>query len=235
MNKQNSGQKSQQHDSSPAEILPYCVCNAILHLMRGRFITFITNVRPALFMTRLLLCFALLFSFSTAHAAGSYTLEFEYHPSHLHNPDTADNASDVSHAITRHYDGFRDPSDTVDTVLFIDGLKRVVQTKKDQTVAGTSMMVASGRVIFDYVGRVVEQHYPDIELKGNDRVFNSFADPVTPTRYTYDVLDRQTQIQIPDRSITQMYYGFGSDRHGLLQFETRVVDAERKEKRTYKA
>ena len=69
-------------------------------------------------------------------------------------------------ALTRHIDTFRSATDPIETALFTDGLKRVVQTKKDGTVspvagtAATDVMVVSGRVIFDPFGRTVEDSIP---------------------------------------------------------------------------
>jgi hypothetical protein len=68
------------------------------------------------------------------HIVGPYeqgqataTLGFEYHPEAV-----------VPYAITRHVDkdagGNTKASETIDTILFTDGLKRVIQTKKDATV-----------------------------------------------------------------------------------------------------
>ena len=129
----------------------------------------------------------------SAFAAGSYTIEFEYHP------ETVGGA--VPHAVTRHYDSFRSPVDTVDTVLFTDGLKRVVQTKKDQTVNGADMMTVSGRVVFDFIGRVKEQRYPTASPKGMDRTFIASPDSVTPTRYTYDQFGRTVRIVGPYQTL----------------------------------
>ena len=191
-------------------------------------------IKVTIFVLFMLPCL-LLGHASVSSAAGNYTIEFEYHPAHLNNPGSGSSfSSDVSHAVTRHYDGYRQAGDTVDTVLFIDGLKRVVQTKKDQTVGDQDVMVVSGRVKFDFAGRVIEQRYPTIENKGSDRVFNRPADSVRPTLYAYDVLDRQTSIQLPDANYTTMTYGFGPNRNNQIQFKTVVRDAENKEKRTYK-
>src|SRR5262249_41894059 len=54
---------------------------------------------------------------------GSATIRFEYH---------AD--ATVPWALTHHLDTFRDVNDPIDTVSFIDGLGRMIQTKKDATV-----------------------------------------------------------------------------------------------------
>lgn len=51
---------------------------------------------------------------------------------------------------------------TIDTVLIADGLKRVLQTKKDATVHGDdNLMIVSGRVTFDGLGRTVRTNGVD--------------------------------------------------------------------------
>src|SRR5262245_2459726 len=78
------------------------------------------------------------------------TISFEYHH------DAA-----VPWALTKHLDNFRGPAATIDTVLFTDGLERVLQTKKTATThAGPDspardVMVVSGRLTFDSLGRTV--------------------------------------------------------------------------------
>jgi hypothetical protein len=70
--------------------------------------------------------------------------------------------------VQKHIDLFRDPTgaDTIDTLLFTDGLKRVVQTKKDASIftgdgsRPQDSMIVSGRVAFDHVGRTIAQCYP---------------------------------------------------------------------------
>ena len=62
-----------------------------------------------------------------------------------------DAAQDVQH-----------PGDPIDTVTFIDGLGRVIQTKKDLdrdangTGTATTGMSVSGQVLFDTRGRVAQ-------------------------------------------------------------------------------
>jgi YD repeat-containing protein len=115
------------------------------------------------------------------------TMHFEYHPEAV-----------VAWALTRHFDSFRDASgaDTLDTVTFVDGLPRVIQTKTDATLhSGPDMgvndvMVVSGRQKFDFLGRTVEQFYPRTEPLGTPGVFNAvFDDEAQPTRTQLDVLD----------------------------------------------
>ena len=172
--------------------------------------------------------------------AGIVTIDFEYHPD-----------ADVPWALTRHIDRGIEfdlqenkitvpyKPDTIDTVLFTDGLKRVLQTKKDGTVQVgndddfADVMIVSGRVTFDFMGRTIEQRYPVTEPLGTPGVFNREVDTIEPTKTAYDVLDRTTQVTIPDQTSTAMAYGFGNDRNGDLQFKTRVTDANGIQKASY--
>lgn len=164
-------------------------------------------------------------------AEGRPTIDFEYHPE-----------AEVPYAITRHVDrtagGVRD--DTMDTVLFIDGLKRTVQTKKDASVVTApgqdpqQVMTVSGRTVYDFVGRGVAHYYPVTEPKGPaNTAFDTAVDTVQPTRQTFDVLDRVTRTTIPDNTFSTMSYGFGPDRAGVTRFETVTTDANAKQRRTY--
>jgi RHS repeat-associated protein len=155
------------------------------------------------------------------------TLSFEFHPE-----------ADIPYAITRHVDkdadgGYKN-SGTIDTILFTDGLKRVIQTKKDASVlenasAPQDRMIVSGQVSFDAFGRTIAQRYPLTEPKSSEVVngrFNPGIDTsVPPTLMDYDVLDRNTKTTIPDATFTTIAYGFGPDRSGAIQFETVVTDA----------
>src|SRR5262249_9967123 len=84
-------------------------------------------------------------------AENRVTIAFEYHPE-----------ADVPYAVTRHVDRQADGTvrpDTIDTVTFVDGLKRPIQTKKDAAVstgpgsAPADVMVVSGHVNYDFLGR----------------------------------------------------------------------------------
>jgi RHS repeat-associated protein len=166
------------------------------------------------------------------------TITFAYNPKlQVSNSPETYPAVDLSWALTQHIDTYRDLSDPIETVLFADGLGRVLQTKKDAEIrdAGnyTDAMVASGRVNFDFVGRQIEQFYPVQEALGNQSIFNPTYDAVTPTRTTYDILDRPLTITIPDGSATQMAYDFAADRNGQTQFHTSFTDAEGKQRETF--
>jgi RHS repeat-associated protein len=161
--------------------------------------------------------------------SGHATLRFEYHPE-----------APTPWARTRHLDVFRNVADPIDTVLFTDGLKRVLQTKKDISLftgpmtAPVDVMSVSGRIIFDAFGRAIAQYYPVTEALGNPGMFNAAYDSIAPTRTAYDVLDRTTRIILPDNTVATLAYGFGNDRNGLLQFQTIVTDANGKRKVSYR-
>ncbi|GAA2207343.1 hypothetical protein GCM10009850_028010 [Nonomuraea monospora] len=158
--------------------------------------------------------------------AGKPTIAFEYHPE-----------ATVPYAVTRHLDRAPDgavKADTIDTVTFVDGLARVVQTKKDARIAGADGMTVSGRTVFDEFGRTVEQYYPLSEAKGAANVrLNAAFDRVYPTTSSYDVRDRLLQTVLPDGTSSTTAYGFGDDRSGAKQFSTAVTDAEGNTKATF--
>ncbi|WP_189077520.1 SpvB/TcaC N-terminal domain-containing protein [Mangrovihabitans endophyticus] len=159
-------------------------------------------------------------------AANHPTVDIEYHPEAV-----------VPYAITRNVDRNADGSfrtNSIDTITFTDGLGRVIQSKKDATLDGVEAMTVSGHVEYDFAGRVVASSYPVTEAKGPlSTRFTTKIDPVTPTRTSYDVLDRATRTVLPDGAATSAAYGFGLDRDGITQFTTAVTDANGATTRTY--
>lgn len=162
---------------------------------------------------------------------GKVTIDFDYHPE-----------AAVPYASTKHLDraatGVR--ADTIDTITFADGLKRVLQTKKDASVAASpgaapaQVMTVSGRLKFDFLGRAVEKYYPVTEAKGTaNTTFNAAFDAVAPTKDTFDVLDRSVQTVQPDGVTTSTGFAFGADRAGTPRFEQTVTDGNGKQRRTY--
>jgi len=152
-------------------------------------------------------------------AAGlPYTIRFDYHP-----------LSTVPWAHTAHYDPAH-PGNDMETVTFMDGLGRLLQTKKDGALfqgkgkGDVEQMIVSGRVLFDGLGRESAAYYPVTEDKGSDSVFNAGFDNITPTRTTYDVLNRVLTTTLPDGAVTARVYGFAGDRAQQTQFSTRTTD-----------
>ncbi|MDO9384542.1 MAG: SpvB/TcaC N-terminal domain-containing protein [Hyphomicrobiaceae bacterium] len=160
------------------------------------------------------------------------TISMEYHP--YANAQLTFDPAFKPWAKTRHLDQDRNVNDFIETVTFIDGLTRVTQTKKDLALhaGGTAgnvtsdVMVVSGRAKYDGFGRVIEQSYPVTEAIGSGPVFNPAYDGVTPTKTTYDILDRPLTVANPANEVTSFVYNFGPDRAGQQQFRTRVTDAK---------
>ncbi|MEV8438665.1 SpvB/TcaC N-terminal domain-containing protein [Actinosynnema sp. NPDC051121] len=157
---------------------------------------------------------------------GRVTIDFEYHPE-----------APVPYAVTRHADrtatGYRD--DTIDTVQFIDGVGRALQTKQDASVAASAgqgaaaVMTVSGQTKVDFLGRVVEQYFPVTEPKGAaNTAFNATFDTVAPSKLAYDVLDRTVRSELPDATVSTRAYGFGADRGGVTRFQSTATDANGK-------
>ncbi len=151
-----------------------------------------------------------------------YTIRFEYHPE-----------ATVPWALTKHYDP-ANPGNDLETAIFVDGLGRILQTKKDGALhAGdgatdSEQMIVSGRMLFDGLGRPTQAYYPITENMGNIGVFNTTFDRVTAVTTTYDILDRGLSVTLPDGSGTQTNYGFDSDQKGIKQFSTKTIDANGK-------
>lgn len=158
--------------------------------------------------------------------SGADTLSFEY------APDAAVPWAQ-SHAIDTLYGG------TLDTVTFVDGLDRTVQTTHDATVATAAaeapkhVVVASGRVVFDAFGRTVKQYYPTAAPLGAEVAFHADFDAVDPAVSTYDVLDRLTKYVAPSHATTTWAYDFGDDRAGDTEFRSIRTDARQNTTATY--
>lgn len=148
-----------------------------------------------------------------------YTIHFDYFPN-----------ADIPWAQTQHYDP-EHPENPIETALFIDGLGRVLQTKKDGAIfkgkdaEDKEVMLVSGKVEYDAFGRSISSLYPVSEDKGNIGTFNTDVNKVKPTTVEYDALDRALVTTLPDGAKTETQYGFGEDRDGNNQFMTRVTDA----------
>ena len=140
----------------------------------------------------------------------------------------------MPYARTAHVDVFRSVADPIETVLFTDGLKRVIQTKKDATVfqgkaaAPADVMTVSGCIAFDQMGRAFETRFPTTEAKSAavNLVFNPVCDAkAPPTTTAFDVLGRPLVTTLPDGTATHVAYTLGGDRHGQSRFTTTVLDA----------
>src|SRR6185295_17503701 len=89
------------------------------------------------------------------------------------------------------------------TITFVDGLQRILQTKKDITHddgSGTTAdgMSVSGVVIFDSRGRIYQQGQPVFRAASTD--FVGDVPMLNPTTFAYDVVSRERQMTRPDAS-----------------------------------
>ena len=138
-----------------------------------------------------------------------YIIAFEYSPK---AEFTANGITAPAYAVTKHYD-IQHPDDDMETVTFVDGFGRPVQVKKDGVVTSASegtvsdaqnVMIVSGRNVYDAFGRVAKAYYPVTEELGKRMDFNKAFDGVSPTVTVYDVLDRATEVTLPDESKSSM-------------------------------
>jgi RHS repeat-associated protein len=135
-------------------------------------------------------------------------------------------------ARTRHKD-VANPGDPIDTVTFVDGLGRLIQTKKDlerdNGGGGTTVgMSVSGAVQFDVRGRISAQGQPTFDT-GPALAFVN-APPLRPTQFQYDILGRQTQTTAPDATITRIDYGFDM-LDGVRRLAMTTTDANGKQRK----
>ncbi len=148
-----------------------------------------------------------------------YTIRFKY----FHD-------AEIAWAQTQHFDP-EHPDNPIETAIFIDGLGRVLQTKKDGAIFNsknsedTEVMLVSGLVEYDAFGRSISSKYPVTENKGSIGKFNADVDDISATLVEYDILDRGIKTKLPDGAETKTEYGFGNDRDGVKQFMIRVTDA----------
>ncbi|WP_437732812.1 SpvB/TcaC N-terminal domain-containing protein [Sorangium sp. So ce1335] len=145
-------------------------------------------------------------------------------------------------ARTSHKDA-EHPDDPIVTVTFADGLGRVIQTKKDlerDTGTGTEVgMTVSGAVVFDALGRVVEQGQPVFSAEP-DTTFTA-VELVRSTRFEHDVLSRTRLVEVPDPKAARTggYAQTWVERDvvqfdGQLLFQETVIDANGKSRNTYR-
>ena len=113
------------------------------------------------------------------------TLTFEHHPE-----------AAVPWSLTRHLDTYRDPPIPIDAVRFVDGLRRVVQEKSDATLftgataAATDAMRFRGASSSMPWGGSPTASTPRPSPRGTPGVFKPASTRSSPTRTTFDVLDR---------------------------------------------
>jgi YD repeat-containing protein len=121
--------------------------------------------------------------------------------------------------------------ETIDTVTYVDGLKRVEQVKKTSEVSKRKGMTVSGKVIYDKLGRAIKQGQPVFTSAHNSERIR--CELLNPTITSYDVMGRKIKIIYPDERpediFVTMNYGFKEGK-----FLTKVTDQAGKVKMTLK-
>jgi len=147
--------------------------------------------------------------------AGSYTISFSYDLSGKH-----------AKCITRNK-GYCMDSDSVDTIVTIDAMKRVISTAVTSEVNGKAGYTVSGAVEYDSMGRVTHQGQPR---------YNTTEDPVGmeyPTITRYDSIGRKIRVEMPDGTDINMDYSVGS-HSGRRTLVTRITDQMGRKRTTHK-
>ncbi len=156
-----------------------------------------------------------------------YTIRFSYHKATMSNGELENPA----YALTEHYDP-EHPDNPMRTSTFVDGMGRAIQVKKDGLIAHngnkTEVSIVSGRAYFDAFGRVQKAYYPTTADLNEYKKFSPAFDGIPPTVTTFDLMDRATQITMPDGTKTTNAYSV----EGNLQV-VKTTDAEGGEQASY--
>lgn len=162
------------------------------------------------------------------------TIWFEYFPT----------AAGYAHAIAHHFDE-ENPTDPIDTVVFVDGTGRQTQTKQDAqvftseaNVGGNAVMIVSGDVEYDPLGRPVKEWYPRTGPLGTAGTYSQCVSPCTqtvdPTVMNWRLDDLSLGSILPGGATTSTSYGFDIEPStGSKTFATTEVDANGKAQVTF--
>ncbi len=121
----------------------------------------------------------------------------------------------------------RDGSRTLDNVVFLDGLRRSIQTRTDAEVRGAIGTTVSGRIDFNSMGWIGSQGQATFSLAPKTTFLQGPSR--NPSTFLYDVLGRTVLVTAPDGSTTATAYGFGSAAGDpVLRFRIAVTDAEQR-------
>ena len=125
----------------------------------------------------------------------------------------------------------RNSAKTIDTVVFVDGLGRTIQTQNSHEVSGVAGRSVSGKVVFDSLGRRIANGQPVFISDKNFSYVN--ASVLNPTVFVLDVRNRKREIQHADGTSDTFEYSFKTDA-GVSLFSTLTEDRNGKSKETLK-
>jgi len=131
---------------------------------------------------------------------------------------------------TEHYD-VQNPTNTIDTYTFIDGLARTVQLKKDirlvsPSAIGDEQLSISGKTTYDHLGRSIRQYHPGFEPKNTNTNFtiNNDENIVFFSEIVYDELDRA--IQTTDEAGFNVFTEYTVESSSLHRTTTRAEQTD---------
>ncbi|MCB0126972.1 MAG: hypothetical protein KDE58_32150, partial [Caldilineaceae bacterium] len=160
---------------------------------------------------------------------GNATVSFEYFPT----------APDYAYGLAHHFDLFH-PGDPISTVRFVDGTGRETQSKQNATVfqgvdqAAADVMIVSGALEFDGLGRIVKEWYPITEPLGTIGVYNDSSSTVSPTLLEYTTTGLVSKVTAPDGSVTATDYNYDDGSlFGTTMYITTRTDPLGNVRRTY--
>ncbi len=134
-----------------------------------------------------------------------YSIRYEYYP-----------APSSAYAIAYHFDA--NQNSDLRTIEFEDGLFRSIQTKADASIyqggVGVHKMIVSGTEAFDEMGRYHESYQPLSEFLGSENLLNTQTNPISPTRFSYDLMDRLVRAEDSYGAVTSYEYGIASANNG---------------------
>ncbi|MFW6313456.1 MAG: RHS repeat domain-containing protein, partial [Spirochaetota bacterium] len=170
----------------------------------------------------------------TDHDTGDIpALAMEYHPQAF-----------PAYAVTENKVHFAAESEeTLTTVLVADGMRRVVQTKKEADVYDPQSaqwrygMTVSGRILYDERGRAVCEGQPGFEeAASGQRLLLDYQGPVAlanPTTTEYDALNRPTRTILADGEDQHVGYAVDYAESTVRRVRT-IVDPNDNERTEYR-
>ncbi|MEL7247890.1 MAG: SpvB/TcaC N-terminal domain-containing protein, partial [Bacteroidota bacterium] len=120
-------------------------------------------------------------------------------------------------------------NEALETYTYIDSdgilqqQQQTTEASETPTALPSVQWQVSGIVATDAFERTVAQHYPRL-IANTGGNYQASPDPVTPSRYTYDALDRPLSRTMPDGSTYTFSYNFGTTPSGVNCQVTTLVD-----------
>ncbi|MET7254007.1 SpvB/TcaC N-terminal domain-containing protein [Dyadobacter fermentans] len=136
--------------------------------------------------------------------SGKYTVRVQYSL----NGTLPDNKNPLARAQQYNEDSNGKQTSPLETINFIDGFNRSVQVKKTAEIVNAdgkendAKWTVTGRVNYDALGRVLESHYPALDNSNGFEFIETPGDNYA-TKFTYDIIDRNTSTVLPKISNPQ--------------------------------